>query len=67
MCILWRLYVFYYLFLGGRLATLGSGYMFADKYIDQENNDKFREMIFDFLTGQEVVKFAPSDHDDIDV
>lgn len=53
--------------LGGRLAALGSGYMFADKYIDQENNDKFRELIFDFLTGQEPVKFAPTEHDDIDV
>ncbi|XP_019866544.1 intraflagellar transport protein 52 homolog [Aethina tumida] len=52
---------------GGRLAAIGSGHMFADKYIDQESNDKFRELIFDFLTGDTSIKFAPSDHDDIDI
>ncbi|KAJ8940638.1 hypothetical protein NQ318_020695 [Aromia moschata] len=52
---------------GGRLAAFGSGHMFSDKYIDQENNDKFREMLFEFLTGQERVYFAPTDHDDIDL
>lgn len=59
--------LYYNLFSGGRLAAIGSGHMFADKYIDQESNDKFRELIFDFLTGDTSIKFAPSDHDDIDV
>lgn len=54
-------------FLGGRLVAVGSGHMFADKYNDQEDNEKFREMLFDFLTNSHSVRFAPSDHDDIDV
>lgn len=41
--------------------------MFTDKYIDQESNEKLRELIFDFLTTSHSVRFAPSDHDDIDV
>ena len=52
---------------GGRLVATGSGHMFADKYIDQEANEKFRELVFDFLTNTHSVRFAPSDHDDIDV
>ncbi|XP_018561453.1 intraflagellar transport protein 52 homolog [Anoplophora glabripennis] len=51
----------------GRLAAIGSGYLFSDKYIDQENNDKLREMLMEFLISQERVHFAPSDHDDIDL
>jgi intraflagellar transport protein 52 len=54
-------------FSGGRLVAVGSGHMFADKYIDQEANEKFRELLFDFLTNSHSVRFAPSDHDDIDV
>ncbi|XP_044265616.1 intraflagellar transport protein 52 homolog [Tribolium madens] len=52
---------------GGRLVAVGSGHMFADKYIDQEANEKFRELLFDFLTNSHSVRFAPSDHDDIDI
>ncbi|XP_017772530.1 PREDICTED: intraflagellar transport protein 52 homolog [Nicrophorus vespilloides] len=51
---------------GGRIIAVGSGYMFSDKYIDQENNDKFREMLFEFLTGKKDLKIAPCDHDDLD-
>lgn len=51
----------------GRLAAIGSGHLFSDKYIDQENNDKLREMLMEFLTSQESVYFAPSDHDDMDL
>ena len=47
--------------------AIGSGHMFADKYIDQEKNEKFREMIFEFLTTTDHVRIIPSDHDDIDV
>lgn len=52
---------------GGRLIAIGSGYMFSDKYLDQEKNDKFREMIFAFLASKDEVKMIPTDHDDIDV
>lgn len=51
----------------GRLAAIGSGHLFSDKYIDQENNDKLREMLMEFLTSQEHIYFSPSDHDDIDL
>ncbi|CAG9817227.1 unnamed protein product [Phaedon cochleariae] len=51
---------------GGRLAAVGSGHMFSDKYIDQENNDKLREHLMEFLTGNESLHFAPMDHDDMD-
>ncbi|KAG5871996.1 hypothetical protein JTB14_030838 [Gonioctena quinquepunctata] len=52
---------------GGRLVAVGSGHIFSDKYIEQENNDKLRELLMDYLTGQEHVHFAPIDHDDIDL
>ncbi|KAF5304726.1 hypothetical protein FQA39_LY09503 [Lamprigera yunnana] len=48
---------------GGVLFALGSGYMFSDRYIDQEQNEKFREFIFDFLTSTENTSLK-SDHDD---
>ncbi|KAJ8918868.1 hypothetical protein NQ315_011160 [Exocentrus adspersus] len=51
----------------GRLAAIGSGHMFSDKYIEQENNDKLREMFIDFLLGQDRIYFAPLDHDDMDL
>lgn len=46
---------------------VGSAQLFADKYIDKENNDKLREMLFNFLTSKEDIKLNPSEHDDIDV
>ncbi|XP_022900592.2 intraflagellar transport protein 52 homolog [Onthophagus taurus] len=52
---------------GGRLLAIGSGHMFADKYIDHEMNEKFREMIFDFLLTNDLIKIVLSDHDDLDV
>lgn len=52
---------------GGKLIAVGSGHMFSDKYIDQDNNDKLREMCIDFLISQEKVYFPPTDHDDIDL
>ena len=61
---LWQFCIFV---IGGRLVALGSGHMFADKYIDQEKNDKLREMIFDFLSASGSIKIITSDHDDIDV
>lgn len=41
--------------------------MFSDKYIDQENNEKFREMLFEFLKGSGGIKLTHTDHDDVDV
>lgn len=47
--------------------VIGSGHMFSDKYIDQENNEKFRELIFEFLKSSGCVKLAHAEHDDVDV
>ncbi|KAL3275999.1 hypothetical protein HHI36_020730 [Cryptolaemus montrouzieri] len=52
---------------GGRIIALGSGHLFADKYIDQENNDKFRENIFNCLLKSKEIALFFSEHDDIDV
>lgn len=41
--------------------------MFTDKYIDQEKNEKFREIIFDFLTSSGNINVIASELDDIDV
>ncbi|KAF2883430.1 hypothetical protein ILUMI_22740 [Ignelater luminosus] len=49
---------------GGTLIAIGSGYMFSDKYIDQENNERFRELLFEFLTTTEKVKIFPTDYED---
>ncbi|GLV44649.1 Intraflagellar transport 52 [Carabus blaptoides fortunei] len=51
---------------GGKVAVIGSGEMFTDKYIDKEHNDKLREMFVSFLTTTETVKLNPTEHDDID-
>lgn len=56
-----------YYVLGGRLIAVGSGHMFSDKYIDQEQNEKFRESIFELLTTQTEINLISTDHDDIDV
>lgn len=34
---------------GGKLVVLGSSKMLTDTYIEKENNDALREMIFDFF------------------
>ncbi|ERL92527.1 intraflagellar transport protein 52 homolog [Dendroctonus ponderosae] len=52
---------------GGKLVAIGSGYMFSDKYLDQENNELFREILLAFLNSSETVHFLPTDHDDIEV
>nr|CAH7733340.1 unnamed protein product [Callosobruchus chinensis]CAH7752819.1 unnamed protein product [Callosobruchus chinensis] len=52
---------------GGRLVAIGSGHMFSDRYLDQENNDKFREALMSFLTQQSPINFTPTDNDDIDL
>lgn len=52
---------------GGKLVAIGSGYMFSDKYLDQEKNDKFRDILLKFLSSSEQAYFLPTDHDDIEV
>lgn len=47
--------------------VIGSGHMFSDKYLDKENNDKFRELTFRFLLSNEKLNIISTDHDDIDV
>jgi hypothetical protein len=59
--------IHYVQLLGGKLMAIGSGYMFSDKYIDQESNEKLRDNIFQYLIGQEKIQPFPYDHDDIDV
>jgi len=34
---------------GGKLVVLGSSKMLTDAYIEKENNDELRDMIFDFF------------------
>lgn len=41
--------------------------MFSDKYIDQENNDKFREIIFEFFKNPGCANSAYLEHSDADV
>lgn len=41
--------------------------MFSDKYIDHENNDKFREIILEFLKNPECANLAYLEHTDADV
>lgn len=50
----------------GILVAIGSGYIFSDKYIDREQNDKLQEIFMNFLTSQDKISFTPMDHDDMD-
>jgi intraflagellar transport protein 52 len=33
------------------LAVVGSGAMFSDQFLDKEDNNKIKDVIFDFLTS----------------
>lgn len=59
--------IFYDRMTGGKIVALGSGYLFSDKYIDQENNDKLREAVINFLVNYQDVTLSHTDHDDIDI
>lgn len=39
---------------GGKLVVLGSSHVLSDQYIDKEDNDKLREVIFSFLTSDNL-------------
>lgn len=38
----------------GKLCVLGSCHLLCDQYIDKEDNDKLREIIFTFLTTDNI-------------
>ncbi|XP_060854267.1 intraflagellar transport protein 52 homolog [Rhopalosiphum padi] len=38
----------------GKLAVIGSGHLLTDKYINWEENDKIREILFDFLITNNI-------------
>lgn len=58
---------------GGRLAVLGSGAMLSDQYIDKEDNNKIKDVLFEYLTSggtigdEEKVKINEIDADDPEV
>ncbi|KAJ9573714.1 hypothetical protein L9F63_008927 [Diploptera punctata] len=39
---------------GGKMGVLGSAHLFSDKYIDKEDNDKVRDVLFRFLTTSDI-------------
>jgi intraflagellar transport protein 52 len=45
---------FYHNEHGGKLAVLGSAHIFSDGYIDKEENSKLQEIIFKWLTTDDV-------------
>ena len=50
----------------GKLVVLGSSRMFTDTYLEKENNDALREMIFQFFTCEDILTNKPL-QEDIDV
>ncbi|QQP54512.1 Intraflagellar transport protein 52-like protein, partial [Caligus rogercresseyi] len=38
----------------GKLAVLGSTAIFSDQYIDKEDNHKLKDIVFNFLTSDEI-------------
>lgn len=38
----------------GKLAVLGSSHMFADQYIEKEENQRFLDVLMNFLTAHEL-------------
>ncbi|KAK7081804.1 Intraflagellar transport protein 52 [Halocaridina rubra] len=50
----------------GRVAVLGSAHMFVDQYIDREENNKIKDVIFQFLTTSNF-KLNQIDADDPEI
>lgn len=38
----------------GKLAVIGSSHIFSDPYLDREENGKLQEVIFQWLTSDEI-------------
>ncbi|KAL1463768.1 hypothetical protein WDU94_015489 [Cyamophila willieti] len=51
---------------GGKMVVLGSGAMWSDSYLDLEENDKLRQIIFSFLLSNDI-SLNQIDSDDADV
>lgn len=51
---------------GGKLAVLGSVHIFADNYIDKEDNDTVRDVLFRLLTSSDI-KLNEIDADDPEI
>ena len=45
--------LFFFSGSNGKLVVVGSGAIFSDQYIDNEDNHKIKEVIFDFLTNSD--------------
>lgn len=50
----------------GKIAVIGSGHVFADGYLDKEDNGKLKDIIFNFLCTDNV-DISHMDADDIEV
>lgn len=46
--------IYYTIVKRGKLAVIGSGHLLTDKYINWEENDKIREILFDFLITNNI-------------
>jgi intraflagellar transport protein 52 len=51
---------------GGKLAVLGSAHIFADKYLDREDNDTVRDVLLRLLTSSDI-KLNQIDADDPEI
>lgn len=51
----------------GKLVALGSGHMFSDKYIDKEENELVRRIIFALLSSPDSIQLHQIDAEDPDV
>ena len=51
------------------MAVVGSGAMFTDQYIEKEDNNKIKDVIFDYLTSEaeETLELNTIDADDPDI
>ncbi|CAH0387346.1 unnamed protein product [Bemisia tabaci] len=51
----------------GKLVALGSGHMFSDKYIDKEENELVRRIIFALLSSPDSIQLHQIDAEDPDI
>ena len=38
----------------GKLVVMGSAHIFSDQYLDKEENNKLQEVVFRWLTSDEI-------------
>ncbi len=51
----------------GKLAVVGSAAMFSDQYIDKEDNNKIKDVIFEFLTAEDAFDLNAIDAEDPEI